>query len=115
MHPQKLNELRDELLARAKEIMDAKQKEYATPENCLSNFDGLSVELGKSPETIAYEYLAKHVLSIGALCRKIDAGGYFNAITDGLTEKPESRLMDVINYCVFMYIMYERRKKGMNP
>lgn len=112
MHPDGMKEIRSELLARAAEIMERKQKEYSTPTNCMANFDAISKDMGEPPMMAIATYMSKPVRAVLNLAHHLQSGGNYHVWKEKQTESLMDRLADIINYAVFAAVEEHRVSKG---
>lgn len=112
MHPDGMKEIAKELLDRAASIMEKKQKEYSTPQNCMANFDAVAKDTGEPPMQVIFTYMSKPVRAVGELSRHLADGGDYHVWKERQTEPLIDRLADVINYCIFAAVEEQRIAKG---
>lgn len=86
----------------AKLIREAKGPEYTFHStNRLRNFDDVAAMTNATPEQVLFTYMYKHFSSIASYCGDPDRK---------LSEPIESRIADMINYLLLLYLMTHRRK-----
>ena len=100
------NKLLDELDGNSLETLKQKNSKYASPTDCLHNFDAGAEIMGRTPAQCAWGYMTKHLV---ALRDKVDKNDFSDR--DDLLEKCQ----DIINYIRFIWLIgneTEARKKG---
>ena len=106
MTSETLNKLLDELDGNSLETLKQKNAKYASPTDCLHNFDSGADIMGSTPAQCAWGYMTKHLV---ALRDKVDKNDFSDR--DDLLEKCQ----DIINYIRFIWLIgneTEARKKG---
>lgn len=85
----------------AKLIREAKGPEYTFHStNRLRNFDDVAGAINATPEQVLFTYMYKHFSSIASYCGDPDRK---------MSEPIESRIADMINYLLLLYLMVHRR------
>lgn len=100
------NKLLDELDGNSLETLKQKNAKYASPTDCLHNFDAGAEIMGRTPAQCAWGYMTKHLV---ALRDKVDKNDFSDR--DDLLEKCQ----DIINYIRFIWLIgneTEAKKKG---
>lgn len=91
---------------RAREVLIIKNKEYASKEDVLSNFDRAAAMLGTTPEYALLAMLNKHIVSIYGM---LDLGK--NNIAEAhAIELWEEKLTDIQCYLTLLEALIRRRK-----
>lgn len=106
MTSETFNKLLDELDGNSLETLKQKNAKYASPTDCLHNFDAGAEIMGRTPAQCAWGYMTKHLV---ALRDKVDKNDFSDR--DDLLEKCQ----DIINYIRFIWLIgneTEARKKG---
>lgn len=106
MTSETLGKLLDELDGNSLETLKQKNAKYASPTDCLHNFDAGAEIMGRTPAQCAWGYMTKHLV---ALRDKVDKNDFSDR--DDLLEKCQ----DIINYIRFIWLIgneTEARKKG---
>lgn len=102
MEREKFVRLMEETFADALNLNRKKGKDYAGDEDALSNFKQAAVQLDTTPEKVWAVYAHKHWSAIMAYC----AEGKLES------EPIESRVKDVIVYCVLLLGLIEDKFEG---
>lgn len=106
MTSETFNKLLDELDGNSLETLKQKNAKYASPTDCLHNFDSGADIMGSTPAQCAWGYMTKHLV---ALRDKVDKNDFSDR--DDLLEKCQ----DIINYIRFIWLIgneTEASKKG---
>ena len=106
MTTETFNKLLDELDGNSLETLKQKNAKYASPADCLHNFDAGAEIMGRTSAQCAWGYMTKHLV---ALRDKVDKNDFSDR--DDLLEKCQ----DIINYIRFIWLIgneTEARKKG---
>ena len=106
MTSETFNKLLDELDGNSLETLKQKNAKYASPTDCLHNFDAGAEIMGRTPAQCAWGYMTKHLV---ALRDKVDKNDFSDR--DDLLEKCQ----DIINYIRFIWLIgneTEAKKKG---
>ena len=106
MTSETFNKLLDELDGNSLETLKQKNAKYASPTDCLHNFDAGAEIMGRTPAQCAWGYMTKHLV---ALRDKVDKNDFSDR--DDLLEKCQ----DIINYIRFIWLIgneMEAKKKG---
>ena len=106
MTSETFNKLLDELDGNSLETLKQKNAKYASPTDCLHNFDAGAEIMGRTPAQCAWGYMTKHLV---ALRDKVDKNDFSDR--DDLLEKCQ----DIINYIRFIWLIgneTEARKEG---
>lgn len=106
MTSETFNKLLDELDGNSLETLKQKNAKYASPADCLHNFDAGAEIMGRTPAQCAWGYMTKHLV---ALRDKVDKNDFSDR--DDLLEKCQ----DIINYIRFIWLIgneTEVKKKG---
>lgn len=99
------NKLLDELDGNSLETLKQKNTKYASPTDCLHNFDSGADIMGSTPAQCAWGYMTKHLVALRDKVQKNDFSD-----RDDLLEKCQ----DIINYIRFIWLIgnEEERKKN---
>ena len=99
------NKLLDELDGNSLETLKQKNAKYASPTDCLHNFDSGADIMGSTPAQCAWGYMTKHLVALRDKVQKNDFSD-----RDDLLEKCQ----DIINYIRFIWLIgnEEERKKN---
>ena len=106
MTSETFSKLLDELDGNSLETLKQKNAKYASPTDCLHNFDAGAEIMGRTPAQCAWGYMTKHLV---ALRDKVDKNDFSDR--DDLLEKCQ----DIINYIRFIWLIgneTEAKKKG---
>lgn len=106
MTSETFNKLLDELDGNSIETLKQKNAKYASPTDCLHNFDAGAEIMGRTPAQCAWGYMTKHLVALRDKVQKNDFSD-----RDDLLEKCQ----DIINYIRFIWLIgneTEARKKG---
>ena len=106
MTSETFNKLLDELDGNSLETLKQKNAKYASPTDCLHNFDAGAEIMGRTPAQCAWGYMTKHLVALRDKVQKNDFSD-----RDDLLEKCQ----DIINYIRFIWLIgneTEARKKG---
>ena len=102
MEREKFVRLMEETFADALNLNRTKGKDYAGDDDALSNFKAAADRLGVTPEQVWAVYADKHWSAIMAYCSE-----------GKLESEPiESRVKDVIVYCVLLLGLIEDKFEG---
>ena len=103
MRTEELNDLVDEILGHAKDLLVRKNASYSGGSDALGSFKEVSKSVETSPLKAWASYYIKHHMSIMAYIRRGDE-----------SEPIEERALDVISYMVLFIalIREERRRSG---
>ena len=96
MTSETFNKLLDELDGNSLETLKQKNSKYASPEDCLHNFDSGADIMGGTPAQCAWGYMTKHITALRDKVQKND----FRDRED-LLEKCQ----DTINYIRFIWLI----------
>lgn len=96
MNTETFNKLLDELDGNSLETLKQKNAKYASPDDCLHNFDSGAEVMGTSPAQCAWGYMTKHLV---ALRDKVEMNNFKDR--DDLLEKCQ----DIINYIRFIWLI----------
>lgn len=96
MNTETFNKLLDELDGDSLETLKQKNAKYASPDDCLHNFDSGAEIMGGTPAQCAWGYMTKHLT---ALRDKVDKNDFSDR--DDLLEKCQ----DIINYIRFIWLI----------
>lgn len=96
MTSETFNKLLDELDGNSLETLKQKNAKYASPEDCLHNFDSGADIIGGTPAQCAWGYMTKH---IAALRDKVQKNDFHDR--EDLLEKCQ----DTINYIRFIWLI----------
>lgn len=103
MNTETFNKLLDELDGNSLETLKQKNAKYASPEDCLHNFDSGAEIMGGTAAQCAWGYMTKHLV---ALRDKVEKNDFHDR--DDLLEKCQ----DAINYIRFIWLIgNEERSK----
>ena len=99
------NKLLDELDGNSLETLKQKNAKYASPTDCLHNFDSGADIMDSTPAQCAWGYMTKHLVALRDKVQKNDFSD-----RDDLLEKCQ----DIINYIRFIWLIgnEEERKKN---
>lgn len=106
MTTETFSKLLDELDGNSLETLKQKNAKYASPTDCLHNFDAGAEIMGRTPAQCAWGYMTKHLVALRDKVQKNDFSD-----RDDLLEKCQ----DIINYIRFIWLIgneTEARKKG---
>lgn len=105
MTSETFNKLLDELDGNSLETLKQKNAKYASPTDCLHNFDSGADIMGSTPAQCAWGYMTKHLVALRDKVQKNDFSD-----RDDLLEKCQ----DIINYIRFIWLIgnEEERKKN---
>lgn len=105
MTTETFNKLLDELDGNSLETLKQKNAKYASPTDCLHNFDSGADIMGSTPAQCAWGYMTKHLVALRDKVQKNDFSD-----RDDLLEKCQ----DIINYIRFIWLIgnEEERKKN---
>ena len=105
MTSETFNKLLDELDGNSLETLKQKNTKYASPTDCLHNFDSGANIMGSTPAQCAWGYMTKHLVALRDKVQKNDFSD-----RDDLLEKCQ----DIINYIRFIWLIgnEEERKKN---
>lgn len=96
MTSETFNKLLDELDGNSLETLKQKNAKYASPTDCLHNFDSGADIMGSTPAQCAWGYMTKHLVALRDKVQKND----FRDRED-LLEKCQ----DIINYIRFIWLI----------
>lgn len=96
MNIETFNQLLDELDGNSLETLKKKNAKYASPEDCLHNFDAGAEIMGKTPAQCTWGYMTKHLV---ALRDKVEKNDFTDR--EDLLEKCQ----DIINYIRFIWLI----------
>ena len=96
MTSETFNKLLDELDGNSLETLKQKNSKYASPEDCLHNFDSGADIMGGTSAQCAWGYMTKHITALRDKVQKND----FHDRED-LLEKCQ----DIINYIRFIWLI----------
>lgn len=96
MNTETFNKLLDELDGNSLETLKQKNAKYASPEDCLHNFDSGAEIMGSTAAQCAWGYMTKHLV---ALRDKVEKNDFHDR--DDLLEKCQ----DIINYIRFIWLI----------
>lgn len=103
MNTETFNKLLDELDGNSLETLKQKNAKYASPDDCLHNFDAGAEIMGSTPAQCTWGYMTKHLV---ALRDKVEKNDFHDR--DDLLEKCQ----DIINYIRFIWLIgNEERSK----
>lgn len=103
MNTETFNKLLDELDGNSLETLKQKNANYASPEDCLHNFDSGAEIMGGTAAQCAWGYMTKHLV---ALRDKVEKNDFHDR--EDLLEKCQ----DIINYIRFIWLIgNEERSK----
>lgn len=95
----------DEQLARVRNTLSAKAREYASTEDRLHNFKRASGITGETPAEVCVGFMAKHLASILDIVEADSHDRYTS------TEVLDEKFGDAVNYLILLHaILLERRK-----
>lgn len=96
MNTETFNKLLDELDGNSLETLKKRNAKYASPDDCLHNFDSGADIMGSTPAQCAWGYMTKHLTALRDKVQKND----FRDRED-LLEKCQ----DIINYIRFIWLI----------
>lgn len=96
MNTEKFNQLLDELDGNSLETLKQRNAKYASPDDCLHNFDSGAEIMGGTPAQCAWGYMTKHLT---ALRDKVEKNDFSDR--EDLLEKCQ----DIINYIRFIWLI----------
>ena len=96
MTTETFNKLLDELDGNSLETLKQKNAKYASPTDCLHNFDSGADIMGSTPAQCAWGYMTKHLVALRDKVQKNDFRD-----RDDLLEKCQ----DIINYIRFIWLI----------
>lgn len=96
MNTETFNKLLDELDGNSLETLKQRNAKYASPDDCLHNFDSGAEIMGGTPAQCAWGYMTKHLT---ALRDKVERDDFSDR--DDLLEKCQ----DIINYIRFIWLI----------
>lgn len=103
MNSETFNKLLDELDGNSLETLKQKNAKYASPDDCLHNFDSGAEIIDSTPAQCAWCYMTKHLV---ALRDKVEKNDFHDR--EDLLEKCQ----DIINYIRFIWLIgNEERSK----
>lgn len=97
------NKLLDELDGNSLETLKCKNSKYASPNNCLHNFDSGAEIMGGTPAQCAWGYMTKHMVALRDMVKKDDFSD-----RDDFLEKCQ----DIINYIRFIWLIGNDKKEA---
>ncbi len=101
MNTETFNKLLDELDGNSLETLKQRNAKYASPDDCLHNFESGAEIMGGTPAQCAWGYMTKHLT---ALRDKVERDDFSDR--DDLLEKCQ----DIINYIRFIWLIGNDRK-----
>lgn len=96
MNIETFNKLLDELDDNSLETLKQRNAKYASPDDCLHNFDSGAEIMGGTPAQCAWGYMTKHLTALRDKVKKNDFRD-----RDDLLEKCQ----DIINYIRFIWLI----------
>ncbi len=96
MNTETFNKLLDELDGNSLETLKQRNAKYASPDDCLHNFESGAEIMGGTPAQCAWGYMTKHLT---ALRDKVERDDFTDR--DDLLEKCQ----DIINYIRFIWLI----------
>lgn len=96
MNTETFNQLLDELDGNSLETLKQRNAKYASPDDCLHNFDSGAEIMGGTPAQCAWGYMTKHLT---ALRDKVEKSDFSDR--EDLLEKCQ----DIINYIRFIWLI----------
>lgn len=96
MNIETFNKLLDELDGNSLETLKQRNAKYASPDDCLHNFESGAEIMGGTPAQCAWGYMTKHLT---ALRDKVERDDFSDR--DDLLEKCQ----DIINYIRFIWLI----------
>lgn len=103
MKYEEFEKVREQLHQERIAVQRAKNKDYSTEEDCLSNFKEMAKRMGATPEQILAVYLDKHYT---ALLKYIRGG-----CKDDGSEPIVGRIHDAMNYLDMLYALQVERQQ----
>ena len=103
MNTETFNKLLDELDGNSLETLKQKNARYASPDDCLHNFDAGAEIMGSTPAQCTWGYMTKHLV---ALRDKVERNDFRDR--DDLLEKCQ----DIINYIRFIWLIGNDKKEA---
>lgn len=90
------------LLDDAIKLMSSKGNEYASTDDVLKNFKDIAQLLGLSVYEVWAVYFNKHTMLLNNLIQRYKSDLPNAQLTEGIY----SRVLDIINYAVLLYLLY---------
>ena len=99
------NKLLDELDGNSLETLKQKNAKYASPTDCLHNFDSGADIMGSTPAQCAWGYMTKHLVALRDKVQKNNFSDRYDLL---------EKCQDIINYIRFIWLIgnEEERKKN---
>jgi len=102
MNVEKFNEMLEERIKKTRQVLDSKNKEYATNADKLHNFKRVGAMENCTPEKALVGMWAKHIISILDIVDNIS--------TEKVTkEMLEEKIGDAINYLILLEALIKER------
>ncbi len=98
----KFEQLFDELVAKCKNTLLEKNKEYSKADNRYHEFDDLAKKMSETPEKAWFHHFNKQVNAITTYCRE----GQLYSVNENIN----TRIMDAMNYLFLLYGLINRVK-----
>ena len=106
MTPEKFFEMTEETFGICRDLLGAKNKEYARNNDKLWNFKRAGYLLGSTPEKALLGMLAKHIISVMDYLDDLENNVYHDI------DKWDEKIIDNINYLILLRgLLIERSKK----
>lgn len=109
MNQKEFDEVVNETTESIRKLLAVKGGEYAGKVDRLSNFKRGASLCSLQPLTVLFVYLSKHYDALASFVRKTEAG---ESIV--LSEPIESRLDDIITYCILAKALIEESRRQSN-
>jgi len=101
----------DVLLAEARRVVETKGVEYARFGDVLANLRRGSTSLGVEAESVAMIYASKHWDSLLLFIKTLQEKKDLAEAEKALTEPAKGRILDLINYLLFVNALIEERQQ----
>lgn len=101
--------LSTDLMAECLATLNKKGPEYSGTEDRLANFKRIAEEEQTDPITVGRIYQRKHIDAVNTFNKTLWSKGYEEA-SKHLSEPIKGRIVDVINYYILLYALYEEKR-----
>jgi len=106
----KFNAMLEERIRKTRQVLDSKNKEYASDTDKLRNFKRAGAMEQCSPESALVGMMAKHIISILDIVDKLNRTKYTNdTIQDVTIPLVEEKIGDAINYLILLEALIKER------
>lgn len=102
MNQKEISDLANVMLSECFTLLQEKNKDYSIEEDALAGFKNVAKEIKVTPLKVWFVYARKHW---GAISNYVRNNGKIES------EPIESRLTDMINYCILLKALIEDEKK----